>query len=178
MLSLLPTTIIKTNLFVSLYKTRISALVITHLSLYIEMEAPPPGSVLQHDASLVLSIHKEGWSLHFGECELEIVVEVVKVEEEVPDTSAKGQNEVLIATVSGELDKILAHPLIELLVLEAEDLHRCLSHLAELGLRVCLIGHKICLQVNLLFYLLPHIVAKLINYLLIKSFFDWRLRPY
>ena len=127
------------------------------------MEAPPSCSVLQHDAPLILSVHKEGWSLHLGECELEIVVEVVKVEEEVPDTSAKGQNEVLIATVRGKLDKILAHSLIELLVLEAEDLHRSLTHLAELGLRVCLIGHKICLQVNLLFYFLPHIVAKLIN---------------
>ena len=91
-------------------------------------------------------------------------MEVVKVEEEVPDTSAKGQNEVLIATVRGKLDKILAHSLIELLVLEAEDLHRCLSHLTKLGLGVCLIGNKLCLQVNLLLDLLPHIVAKLHNY--------------
>ena len=128
------------------------------------METPPSCSVLQHNHPLVLRIHKEGRSLHFGECELEIVVEVVKVEEEVSDTSAKGQNEGPIASVGGELDKILAHSFIKLLVLEAEDLHRCLSHLAELSLGVRLIGNKLCLQVNLLLDLLPHIVAKLNNY--------------
>ena len=125
------------------------------------MKAPPPGSVLQHDHPLVLSVHKKRRSLHLGECELEIVVEVVKVKEEVTDTPAKGKDEVHIATIVGELDEILAHPLIELLVLQAEDLHGCLAHLSKLGLGVSLICHKVRLQVDLLFDLLPHIVAKL-----------------
>ena len=74
--------------------------------------------VLQHDHALALRLHKEGGGLHLGEGELEIVVEVVKVEEEVTDTAAQGEQQVAVARVRGELDEVFAHPFIELLILQ------------------------------------------------------------
>ena len=38
-------------------------------------------------------------------------------------------------------------------------LHGSLAHLAKLSLWICFIGHKISLQINLFFHLLPHVVA-------------------
>merc|ERR1719150_3587590 len=113
--------------------------------------------------SLSVSTKKEG-GLHLGEGELEIVVEVVQVEEEVTDTAAQGQQQVAVARICGELDEVFAHTFIELLILQTQYLHGSLAHLAQLSLWICFIGHKVSLQIYLLFHLLPHVVPILIHY--------------
>ena len=86
------------------------------LALDVVMEAPPPRPVLHHDLSLVLCVNEEGRGLHLGEGELEVVVEIVQVEEEISDASAKLAQHLLVADINGQLDEVSAHPLVKLLV--------------------------------------------------------------
>ena len=132
-----------------------------HLTLNVVMEASAPSPILHHDHSLVLAVYEERWSLHLGESELEIVVEVVQVEVEISDTATQLEQHSLIAGVNGESDKVFAHSLIELFILQTQYFHGCFAHLHQLLLWIGLIGNEILLEVDLLLDFLPHIVAKL-----------------
>ena len=119
--------------------------------------------------------------LHLGEGVLQVVVEVVQVEVEVSDAAAQRQQRVLVAGLLGQGDKVPnqeyrsvvpqkylqadevpAHPLVELLVLQAEDLHGHLAHLGQLGLGVSLTRWK---TVHLQVHLLPHLTSNSNEYL-------------
>ena len=113
-------------------------LFVSYLALHIEMEAAAACSVLHVQATLVLSLYEERRSFHLGKCVLEIVVEVVKVEIKISDPTSQLEEEFLIATLLTEGHEVLAHPLVELLVLQTQDLHTGLPHLTKLGLWVSL----------------------------------------
>ena len=91
------------------------------------METSATSPVLHHDHSLVLAVNEERRGLHLGESELEIVVKVVKVEEEISDSATQLEQHPLVAGVNGESDKVFAHSLIELFILQAQDFHGCFA---------------------------------------------------
>ena len=125
------------------------------------MEASASSPVLHHDHPLILAVNEERRSLHLGEGELQIVVEIVQVEEEVPDTPPQLEQHPLVAGVDSECDEVFAHPLIELLILQAQYFHCCFAHLHQLLLGIGLIGNEILLKVELLLDFLPHVVPEL-----------------
>ena len=107
---------------------------------YIFVKIAKHYPVLQHDHALALRLNEEGGGLHLGEGELEIVVEVVQVEEEVTDTAAQSEQQVAIARILCELDKVFAHPFIELFILNTKDnigTFIIQSHSSELRWRHC-----------------------------------------
>ena len=102
-------------------------------------------------------------------------MEVVQVEVEVSDAAAQRQQRVFVARLLGQGDKVPnqeyrsvvpqkylqadevpAHPLVELLILQAEDLHGHLPHLGQLGLGVGLPRWE---TVHLQVHLLPHLTS-------------------
>ena len=151
------------------------------LALDIEMKTLPPGPVLHHKVTFILCLNKEGRSLHLGEGVLQIVMQIVEVEIKVSDSPTQLQKSSSVACFRCQGDEILAHALIELLILQPQHLHATLAHLANLSLRVGVSSWEgILLYVQLLFNLsssqtmrkfircmrfnnlLPHVVPKFI----------------
>ena len=58
------------------------------LSLNIEMETSTSGSVLHMQALFVFSFYEEGRSFHLWKTVLQIIMQIVKVEIEVSDTTS------------------------------------------------------------------------------------------
>ena len=58
------------------------------LSLNIEMETSPAGSILHLQMALILSFYEEGGSLHLWKAVLQIIMEIVQVQIEVSDTTS------------------------------------------------------------------------------------------
>ena len=90
------------------------------------------------------------------ESELEVIVQVIQVDEEVPEVSAKTTEEHPVAKLLGESDEEHAHPFVELLVPQAEELHGRLAHLDDLAFRETLVDHEsVLFDVQLFSDLLP-----------------------
>ena len=82
---------------------------------------------------------KKGRSLHSLEGELEVVVQVVQVDEEVPEPPPNALKHQSIPKIRGKADKVDSHPLVKLLVLHLKQFHRRLPHLEDLSF-----GKDIC----------------------------------
>ncbi len=76
--------------------------------------------------------------------ELEVLVEVVEAVEEVPELAAEERKDVAVAELADELDEEVAHLLVELGVLAAQELERLLGDAAQqlLGVDLHRLGAK------------------------------------
>ena len=74
--------------------------------------------------------------------ELEVIVQVIQVDEEVPEVSAQATEKHPVSEILGESHKEHAHPFVELLVPKTEELHSCLAHLDYLTFREALVDDE------------------------------------
>ena len=69
-------------------------------------------------------------------------MQVIQVDEEVPEVSAQAAEKHPVAQLLGERHEEHAHPFVELLVPQTQQLHGCLAHLDDLTFREVLINDE------------------------------------